>query len=323
MTLSKEQEAVFATYIERWIKIALNTDEIDVKESIAAIKADYAICGYPEPKRFSVFKSPKSAAFAAAIFKEAYAQQSLKWDRYLGGQAEIITQEELDPYLEANLTPQLRKSAAGCVNEMAFGCHESSWLVMYDFLLNELGTQECAKLVPLIDLAKVCGWWAPYSEACIIQDRPSQIHQDARLRLHNDAGPAIAYRDGWKIYCIHGVRVQDWMIEHPERMTPALIDAERNVEVRRVMIEKFGKERYIREGGAVLMHEDDFGKLWNKVQPGDEDLRVVEVINGTPENDGSFRTYFLRVAPTITTARAAVASTYKLSAKQYHPDLRT
>jgi hypothetical protein len=323
MTLTKEQEAVFAEYVDHWIKIALNTDEMDEKEAIEAVKRDYAVCGYPEPKRFVSFQSPKSAAFAAAIFKTQFEPRTPAWDRFVSGGTEIITQDELDPYLESNLTDDLRRSAANCVNEMAFGCHEASWLVMYDFLLNELAVDECKKLVPLMNLARVCGWWAPYNETCILQDRPSEIHQDDRLRLHNDSGPAIAYRDGWKIYCVHGVRIDDWIIEHPERMTPAQIDSEKNVEVRRVMIDKFGKERYLREAGAVLIHEDDFGKLWQKDQPGDEPLCMVEVINGTPEADGTFRTYFLRVAPDIKTAREAVASTYKLNAKQYNPTIRT
>src|ERR1700757_4882546 len=93
MTLTKEQEAIFAAYVDRWIKVALNTEEIDVGESIAAIKQDYAMCGYPEPKRFSVFRSPKSAAFAAAIFKQHYDQRSITWDRYINGSSEIITQD--------------------------------------------------------------------------------------------------------------------------------------------------------------------------------------------------------------------------------------
>ena len=41
---------------------------------------------------------------------------------------------------------------------------------------------------------------------------------------------------------------------------------------------------------------------------------MVEVVNSTPEPDGSRKTYFLRVPPTIGTAREAVAWTFGLGA---------
>ena len=46
------------------------------------------------------------------------------------------------------------------------------------------------------------------------------------------------------------------------------------------------------------MRQDDFGKLW-RLRPGldGEAVRVVEVVNATPEPDGSYRHYFLQVPP--------------------------
>jgi hypothetical protein len=50
-------------------------------------------------------------------------------------------------------------------------------------------------------------------------------------------------------------------------------------------------------------------------QPGD--LRIVEVMNGTPEVDGSRKTYWLRVPPWVRTAGEAVAWTYGMTADEY------
>jgi hypothetical protein len=55
----------------------------------------------------------------------------------------------------------------------------------------------------------------------------------------------------------------------------------------------------------------------------DEDVVLVEVTNSTPEPDGSVRTYFLRVPPTTTTARAAVAWTFGLGEVEYRPSTET
>ncbi len=139
-------------------------------------------------------------------------------------------------------------------------------------------------------------------------------------------GPAIAWADGLEAFAWHGVAVEPWVIREPERITVATIDGERNVEVRRVLVERFGEERLIREGGAELVDEDDAGRLWRRhLDPPvlwgrrEEPVVMVEVRNSTPEPDGTRRTYFLRVPPTLRTAREAVAWTFGLGALEYRP----
>ena len=53
----------------------------------------------------------------------------------------------------------------------------------------------------------------------------------------------------------------------PESITVEAIDAERNIERRRVLIERFGEERLVREGGAKLADEDETGRLWRREMP--------------------------------------------------------
>jgi hypothetical protein len=73
------------------------------------------------------------------------------------------------------------------------------------------------------------------------------------------------------------------------------------------MIERFGAEGLVREGDASLVAEDETGRLWQRHlhdrQFDEEYITMVEVQNSTPEPDGSYRTYFLRV-PNHTRARA-------------------
>lgn len=58
--------------------------------------------------------------------------------------------------------------------------------------------------------------------------------------------------------------------------------------------------------------------------PGElEEIQLVEVRNATAEPDGTFKTYFLRVPPTIRSARAAVAWTFGLDAEAYAPKVET
>ena len=46
---------------------------------------------------------------------------------------------------------------------------------------------------------------------------------------------------------------------------------------------------------------------------------MVEVVNSTPEPDGSHATYWLRVPPDIRSAHAAVAWTFRLNEGTYRP----
>lgn len=140
----------------------------------------------------------------------------------------------------------------------------------------------------------------------------------------------------------HGVVVPDWIVRDPASITPELIDAERNTEVRRVMVERFGVERLMRESGGEVIHEDGTGRLWRRRvgpvsgprswtqalswsgrAPTHEVVVMVEVINSTPELDGTFRTYFLRVPPETRTARQGVAWTFGMTEQEYAPTVET
>lgn len=109
------------------------------------------------------------------------------------------------------------------------------------------------------------------------------------------------------------------------------IESERNAEIRRVKIERYGQSKYLLDSGARLLQTDDFGSLYRKDIEDDEPLVMVKVVNSTPETDGTFKDYFLRVDPQLRpllgddnfgkpqamTARNAVASTYGLRGAEY------
>lgn len=91
-----------------------------------------------------------------------------------------------------------------------------------------------------------------------------------------------------------------------------------NVEIRRVMLERFGESRFMDELGAQAYHQDDFGILYRVDFPNDEPLVMVNVTDPSTN-----RRYFLRVPPTIQTAHAAVAWTFGMTPDEYKPDKET
>jgi hypothetical protein len=100
------------------------------------------------------------------------------------------------------------------------------------------------------------------------------------------------------------------------------IAAAHDPQIRRCMIEIMTPARFIAEGGAYRVAQDDTGVLWRQRWRW-EAWAAVEVINGSPEPDGTFKHYFLQVPPTMRTAREAVAWTYGLTEQRYRPVVRT
>lgn len=76
-----------------------------------------------------------------------------------------------------------------------------------------------------------------------------------------------------------------------------------------------------REGALERLGTDDFGTLFRRRMPEElEPLMFVEVLNSTPEPDGSFRNYVLRVPPDVSTPREAVAWTFgTIDPEDYQP----
>jgi hypothetical protein len=190
-----------------------------------------------------------------------------------------------------------------------------------------------AWLRPLFE-AFACGCWLLYwaGDTLYWVAKPTVHREPGTQRLHHDTHAALA-SDFVNLHFWHGVMVPAFVIARPDLITLAHIDQEQNAEVRRVMIERYrhgedihGAAAFIRDaGGERLDHDERYGTLWrrrirgNNSVPGDEPIVMIEVVNRTREPDGRFRHYWLRVPPTMRTAREAVAWTFNTSAERYAP----
>jgi hypothetical protein len=176
--------------------------------------------------------------------------------------------------------------------------------------------------------AKSGGFRWVHPKFCMVSDFPERLKIDDQNRPHSDDGPSHRWRDGWELYYWHGVAVTEQIVMAPETLTVAQIEAETNVEVRRVMIERYGTARYLKDSGAEIVHElpDNYyvkglrtARLLVKQRKDDSPLVMVDVLNSTPEPDGTTKRYMLRVQPDAydgdasTNCHAAIASTWRNS----------
>jgi len=173
----------------------------------------------------------------------------------------------------------------------------------------------------------------------IVSDFPQTIGRDEQNRPHCLTGPQLSWRDGWKTYYVHGVRVPAWVVENPERITVASIEAEQNAEIRRVMVERYGIQRYVRDAQFDVLDtdKDPLGQPRRLLRRGD--VVVVELTNSTVDADGTRRVYHVPCepelrpmprmpggewgAPQTLTALNAVASTYSMRGEDYRLAVET
>lgn len=188
-----------------------------------------------------------------------------------------------------------------------------------------------------IELFHKCNtWWTIVGDTLIISERPTinainteprtqTWGQQERFVWHNDSGPAHGWADGEGVFYVMGVRVPRQVVMEPETLDPTDIIRHPNQEVRRVMIDRYGAQNLFERVTSKVIHEDETGKLRRIDVPDDpeEPIVVVEVLNSTPEPDGSIKTYYLRVPPTTRRAKEGVAWTFGVDEKHYELEFQS
>lgn len=159
-----------------------------------------------------------------------------------------------------------------------------------------------------------------FENVCFVSEAPITASTNAREQMHSEQGAAMVFRDSYELHFIDGVRI-------PASISSGVsiddIEKEQNVEVRRIMIRRYGLEKYLSDSNAELIDRSEFGTLFKKSNRNDEPLVVLKVINSTPEPDGTFKEYLLRVPPFVSSAKEAVAWTFDLSPEDYSLAIET
>jgi hypothetical protein len=170
------------------------------------------------------------------------------------------------------------------------------------------------------------------------------LHRDEEGRLHCEDGPALGYPDKFSIWAWHGVRVPRHVIEAPDTITAQQIQAEENAEIRRVMVERMGWDRFVAESKTKVIHTDQlrtrFPKLPITALVDNDNPVSLEYVDGVETAEllqsdfladfedrplkfvrltcpSTGRIYTQRVAHEETRVYAAVARSFGLTEEQY------
>lgn len=273
-SLTPEQEAQMDVYRDKWIKIGLSTEPLDLENAKkAAIKA-YELAGLPAPTQFFTAKSPVDA---------------------------IRLIKELDPEQDSNKI----------LGDMSYGCHDAPWLSFYDYFKTCVGVEGLEQIEGLTELAYHCGWVSFYEDVVVFQDRPCTIKMDEQNRTHCEDGPAIAYSDGFAIYVWHGVTIHPEWITNKSALTPKIALTWENIEQRRCACEILGWVHILKELNAKTIDTDDDPMVGTLVEVTIPDIgkeKFLKVLCGTG------REFAIPVPPEMKTALEANAWTYDIPA---------
>jgi hypothetical protein len=327
MKLTAAQKARFPEFVQKWTKIGLSTEPANREKSEKAIRGLYNLTKLKEP-RIIWLPCPLSSALSTVIY------------------AELMNKNvAVDSAVHSAVRSAVRSAVDSAGRSFYGGSLWPGYSAWADYFNEVLDISIDRNY---LELTENCGFYWLLDGICFASERPTHINLDSRGRLHSETGQSIGYKSGWGLWHWHGVQVPKEVIEESYKITVNDIQKNTNTEVRRVMIEKYGTERFILDSGAQLVHQDECGQLYkmdfdNTVADpagiANEPFCAVRVRNSTPEPDGSWKFYFLSVHPECrpilqrengefylgdaqkVTARAAVASTFGMTADEYAESL--
>jgi hypothetical protein len=273
--LTQEETERYPKYLDKWMKIALSNELCDRKVAEKWLQEVYTINGH-QPPRFVIWVNNPLEACKAQIAYENNESFILGSDMDSSGLSMFITQKIASETFSESSLREAREN-------MYYGCYESPWLSFYDYFIAEFDYTPIKDIIPIMEMSKEVGWWSPFKDVCIMQEKPLSIHyiEDS---LHREDGPAIEFRGDPKAnaYFINNVRVPEWVVmTKPEDLDVNLIFAESydgfsaTHEIRSEIIKKIGAKRVMKGINATLIERKTGEEMWRQypiadyVQQGD------------------------------------------------------
>ena len=274
--LTPEQQIRHDEFFNRAMQFGTATERADRPKAEAAFRELYRLINRPEPEQIIWTQGPMEAI-------------------------ELI----------ASCKPETPKVTF--MNQCLFGSHELSWSTYYLFCgtLREgiYSLEDARKLQLWQDIGESCGWWWPFTKAIVVFERPTICRLNENRVLHSDDSPAMQFADGTTVWAINGTRLPtasgEQIVMRPDTMTTDQILREPNEEVRRIMMERFGWVRFLRDTNAK-----ELNRRFNQISQGWEVLYQVSESEREPHrlhvaDPSTGREYVLGVRREFTTCEAA------------------
>ena len=290
-SLTKEQEARFGQFRDKWLGFGLSTERANRKEAEMGIVEIYEIAGLKKPK-IVWCDSPLSQGITRMIVQKLENDGELKkgigknvensvrdsvWDSIWASVRASVEDSVWDSIRDsirdsvrdsvgdsirdsvgASVRDSVWDSVGASVWDSGYGQHDAGWLAFYDFFSEVCGLKkETQKLSGLWKVSQNAGWFLPHANICWISERHITLFRNSQGRLHNENGMALSYPDGWGVYALNGVRFPEKLYkevtsgEMPFEKILAIEDIDQ-----RTQAMKFGDpQKFLEHSKAMKMDE--------------------------------------------------------------------
>ena len=252
--LSAEQEGMIPVYIERYIKKGLCTDRVSLERAREISDYYYKNIKGTKPVPVILVDSPLDAWNKVKGYSEnmnqLYGQIRGQigiqiWDQFRGqirGQIEDqIGDNYIHPYIEGHIDTHL--------------------FAYFSYIRDILGVKyRCNDKYNWYESTLEIGNFYPLEDVCIISQKPTRINM-VDGRLHCDGGASIEYADGFKIWSLNGIRVEQYLAETPTgNLSLEYYHKIESADIKAEFIKKFGIERMV-ELGTIIDSYKNYSEL--------------------------------------------------------------
>ena len=261
-TLTPEQQNLLAVYRDKWLAIGNSCEPCDMERATKAVEYWWAQAKLPKP-RVVRCGSLLSGGLTLEILRKlrikdlASVRASVRAS--VGDSVRDSVWASVWASVWDSVGASVRAFVGASVGDSVLYCqHDAGWQGWADYmetvLLVDIPQKE--KYLQWKSLVESCGMIICRRGWVGVCDRPAELHLDENRILHSADGMAVKYRDGFGVYAWHGVRVDAQTIFFPETLTVEQVDAEVDMERRRVKIERMGVSKYLQQSGAKVLDMD-------------------------------------------------------------------
>ncbi len=193
-----------------------------------------------KPLAVIIADSPISGALMLKMFRsQLNSQIKSQLDSQLSSQLHSQLYSQLKSQLDSQL---IETSYVSLSRSVWAGLYEGGKLlgVTYDDAIYNLLRNWALSVPHLYTLA----------DFPIVSRNPVEVNWHDNT-LHNSTGPSVKFRDGWCLWTLNGLPVDEQIVMKPETQSIEQINKEKNQDIKSIRIERFGWTRYLKESKAT------------------------------------------------------------------------
>lgn len=258
--------AIVEEFRQEWVDVGLCTKRANKRKAEAAITHVYVQSDEEKPK-FAWALSPvdairKMAERKIKKSKEVYksSKSTGKWCGEYMPNGSVARQVVESLNLDLSREDAVREELIEACNEFGSSCfygqHEW-WVPQYLFPKQHMGAECSPKTADVIDtweiISRNCGWWAVFPGECICVEKPLVQKLNEDELVHCEDGPAILFEDGFAVWMIDGIRLDEKAVMRPKEQTIEEIHKEDNQDARSLRIERMGWPLYLQKSNSRVI----------------------------------------------------------------------